>query len=106
MAKQKPLNTHSTGSQNGALGWRHRRLEIAVALAATAFSAAGFIVLDYAYTRYTLKGSFQRLAARRARAARQSHTVANCRVRDSVMEHAFRPNCATIERWGADTYEV
>jgi hypothetical protein len=106
MAKPNKSNTEPSSSPSGVAGKRHRKLEILVVLLATAFSALGFIVLDYVYTSYTLKGSLQKIAARRTRVVRLSQAGANCRTKDPVMEHAFRPNCATIERWGADSYDV
>jgi len=55
--------------------------------------AALFLTLDW----------FRTAAIRRSAVARGRPE--NCRVLDPVRHHAFKPNCATIERWGGDTYE-
>ncbi len=61
-------------------------------LVSLALSTIAFITLDYFYS-----------AAIRRSAA--SQTVRNCGVRDPVQHHAFKPNCATIEQWGGETYD-
>src|SRR5690349_22088487 len=96
------LNLEATGRH---FRKRRKKLALFILLVSTALSAAGFIVLDYAYSSVVLRRSAQkmRLGPRiSARAAARG----NCRVRDSVLDHAFRPNCATIESWGAETYEL
>ena len=58
-----------------------------------ALSLAVFLALDYART------------TRIYLAANSDPKLVNCRVFDPVRQHAFRPNCASIDRWGGDAYQ-
>ncbi len=58
-----------------------------------ALSAAAFLALDYARTTHIYL------------TANSGPKSVNCRVPDSIRHHAFRPNCASTDRWGSDPYQ-
>jgi hypothetical protein len=68
--------------------WTRKLIALLVSLA---FSAAVFIALDWFYSAKVLKAAGQ---------------PGNCVVLDPARHHAFRPNCAAIERWGGNSYQV
>jgi hypothetical protein len=72
---------------------RQRWRKLLLLLAALLFSAAAFFVLDWFYT------------ARVQRYPQPAMASSPCHVPDRIRHHAFKPNCASIERWGQDSYE-
>ena len=72
---------------------RQRTMKLVLLLAAIAVSVAVFLTLDW----------FRSSAIRRASAS--SARQENCGVPDPVRHHAFKPNCASLYRWGGDSYE-
>ena len=56
-------------------------------------SVLAFLALDYART------------TRIYLAANSGPKPVNCRVSDPIRHHAFRPNCASTDRWGGDAYQ-
>jgi len=81
------INSSEQGSVP-ALQQRQRKMKLALLLVGLVFGAALFLTLDWLHT-----ASIQR-------------TPYNpCKVRDPVRHHAFKPDCASVERWGADSYE-
>ena len=71
---------------------RQRVMKLALLLASIAFSAAAFISLDWFRTAAIVRHSKSTLKP------------SSCRVPDPVRHHAFKPNCASIEHWGGDSY--
>ena len=63
-------------------------MKLAMLLVGLLFGAAAFLALDWFHT------------------ARINATTGNpCKVPDPVRHHAFKPNCASVSRWGADSYQ-
>ena len=62
-------------------------------LLSIAFSAAAFLTLDWFRSAAILRRSKSTLKPN------------SCRVRDPVRHHALKPNCASMEHWGRDSYE-
>jgi len=61
-------------------------------LVSASFSTAAFLTFDWLRT-----ASIYGFAA--------SGKLVNCRVSDPVRHHAFKPNCASVERWGGEAYQ-
>lgn len=59
-------------------------------LAASAVSGVTFLGLDWLYSSSLLKA--------------KPNSEPTCRLPDPIRHHAFRPNCATIDHWGEDSY--
>ena len=68
---------------------RQRKIQFVLFLASFASSTVAFVAFDYFYSA----------AIRRAPAS------ISCGVHDPVREHALKPNCASIEHWGGDSYQ-
>ena len=57
-------------------------------------AASTFLTLDW----------FRSAAIQRTRESASNRDP--CRTRDPVRHHALKPNCASIEHWGRDVYEI
>src|SRR5271165_3578064 len=74
-------------------------MKLALLLVGLAFSGALFLVLDWFHS------------ARIQRTPDSTHfgmrfgPSNSCRIADPVRHHALRPNCASVEHWGGDSYE-
>jgi len=72
---------------------RQRKIKLALLVTSLFVSAAVFLILDWV----------------RSATIRRNPTLAgnqlSCRVRDPVRDHALKPNCSSIMRWGRDAYE-
>ena len=102
-------NSHNPSSAskweaNSRKGFKKR--ELSMVLGAIALGVAAFVALDFVYSRQVIKASIHDLELQRTKLARMSPARGNCRVKDETVEHAFRPNCATVERWGSETYAM
>jgi hypothetical protein len=68
-------------------------MKLALLLVSVAFSAAAFLALDWFCT---------------AAIQRHPKTAVKpnvCRARDPIRDHALRPNCASTDQWGKDSYD-
>jgi len=72
---------------------RQHKIELTLFLVSFVFSAAAFFALDYSYSIVT------------SRPSPSSGATTGCGVPDPVRHHAFKPNCASIEYWGGDSYQ-
>jgi hypothetical protein len=72
-----------------------RLAKLALLFAAILFSATAFLTLDWFHS-----------AAIRRHASKSIDQPDLCQVRDPVRHHAFKPNCATVDYWGADAYKL
>jgi len=72
---------------------RQRLMNLVLPIVGLALGAAVFLTLDW----------FRTAAIQRSSAPSGGLTA--CEVRDPVRHHAFKPNCAIIDRWGSDSYE-
>ncbi len=82
-----------TGEETSVLrqpGRQRNKMKVALLLASIAFCVAAFLTLDWFYSA----------ADQRARKA-----AGPCRVADPVRHHAFKPNCATVNYWGKDSFQ-
>src|SRR5208283_2937483 len=70
---------------------RQRKIKLMLFLVSFACSGVVFIIFDYSYT---------------AAIHRTAGTLKTCGVLDPVRNHAFKPNCASVDRWGHDSYEL
>ncbi len=82
-SEQRSVLQHP-GSQRG--------IKVALLLVSIVLSAAAFLTLDW----------FRSAAI--VRRSRSTFKPNSCRVRDPVRHHALKPNCASMDRWGGDTY--
>lgn len=65
-------------------------------LVSVAFSVVLFLTLDWFHTR----------AVHRRTQAASIGPIDSCEVRDSVRHHVFKPNCASTEYWGNDSFKL
>jgi hypothetical protein len=77
-----------------------------VLLVSICFSGVVFVALDYVYTRAASRSFRQKLEAQLTRSVATGNLQANCRTGDRERHHVLKPNCATIEQWGPETYEL
>ncbi len=68
-------------------------MKLALLLGSIACSVAAFLTIDW----------FRTERIQRTIAAAGKPTI--CAARDSVRDHALKPNCASIEHWGRNSYE-
>src|SRR5271157_1575018 len=83
-------------SQESSVAQTHhqqRKMKLALLLASIAFSAAAFLTLDWFRSAVIMRHS------------KSTVKVSSCRVRDPVLHHALKPNCAFIEHWGRNKYD-
>jgi len=73
---------------------RRRLLKLAVFLVSGALCLAVFLAFDWTFSA----------AMKRAHMATAAANLPSCRIADPVRHHAFQPSCATIDRWGEDSY--
>jgi len=81
--------------RESSASWPHRqqrKMKLALLLVSIAFSGAAFLTLDWLRTA---------AIQRRSRSA----VMPTCRVPDPVRLGTAKPNCASIEHWGRDSYE-
>jgi hypothetical protein len=77
-----------------------------VLLVSICFSGVVFVALDYVYTRAALRSFRQKLEAQLTRSVATGNRQGNCRAGDPERHHVLKPNCATIDHWGPETYEL
>lgn len=85
---------------------RPHQMRLIAFLVSIALSGAAFITLDWFYSAAILRAARQKLAAKSPLSAMPQGGPSNCRVPDPVRHHALQPNCASIERWGRESYEL
>src|SRR5271167_4282197 len=72
---------------------QQRKMKLALFLVSLALSAVACLTLDWLLTAAIVRHS------------KSTVKPSSCRVLDPVLHHALKPNCASIERWGKDSYE-
>ncbi len=72
---------------------KQRTMKVMLLLLSIAFSMAAFLTLDWFRSAAILRHS------------KSSFKPNSCRVRDPIRHHALKPNCASMDQWGGDTYE-
>src|SRR5271167_4664161 len=72
---------------------QQRKMKLALFLVSLALSAVACLTLDWLLTAAIVRHS------------KSTVKPSSCRVLDPVRHHALKPNCASIENWGGDSYE-
>ncbi len=72
---------------------RQRTIKVMLLLLSIGFSIAAFLALDWFRTAAIVRRS------------KSTAKTTSCRVRDPVMHHALKPNCAFVEHWGRYSYD-
>ena len=95
MSAEPPVREPIGSSQKSAVSpeGRRRKMKLVLLLVSIGFSVATFLALDW----------FRTSAIRRTHQAKL--TSGSCWVYDPVRHHALKPNCASTEHWGKDSYE-
>ena len=75
-------------------GRQQRKMKLALLLVSIVFSLIAFLALDWFRTAAIVRHS------------KSAVKSGSCRISDPVRHHALKPNCASIERWGRDSYEL
>ena len=96
MSGERSATLRIDPSEEGSVSQHHSqqgKIKLMLFLLSLAFSVTAFLTFDYLYSA----------AIRRTHASTMMNT---CSDRDPVRYCAFKPNCACIERWGRDSYEL
>lgn len=83
-----------------------RQLRFIAFLVSLTLSVAAFITLDWFYSAAILRDARQKLASKSQLTSSPHRGLTNCRVPDPLRHHSLQPNCASIERWGRESYEL
>lgn len=79
-----------------------RRKKLVLFSVSIAFGGATFLALDWLYSA-AVRVPHRQIASQ---AAWVGSSPALCRVQDPVRQHAFQPNCAAMNTWRSEPYEV
>ena len=83
---------------------RQRKTKLLLLLVGLVFSAAVFLTLDW-FRSAAIRRTAESSSSRSNQGAYRPF-IGSCGLHDPVRHHVLKPNCASLGRWGGDTYEV